>query len=506
MNVIRESYGRADGETGLTVLPEFHHARSRITEGYRMHNPGNALLEAFLFTADEGVVVQDAEGRITFTNPAAQRMLGLHADEVIGRSSSDLEGATIREDGSAFPASEHPAMVTLRTGAPSVGVVMGIQHDPGDPRTWIKITSAKIPDPLNNDAKVFTHFSDVTSYVESERRLRDVSERLEHSNAALAETEARLRAVLHTIPDMVWAKDLAGVYLDCNPEFERFFGGTAAEIVGKTDYDFVSKQQADSFRENDAAALSADGPCMNEEFVTYASDGHGALLETIKTPMRRAAGDVIGILGIARNITARRDVENQLRQAVANLEILKNEFQELSRTDALTGLANRRAFDEAMKAEFVRSRRFCTPTALLMIDIDHFKPVNDAYGHDAGDRALTALAAILKTLARATDFPARSGGEEFFVLLAGTTLAGALEMAERIRLAIDGIEVAADARSFGFTVSIGVTAFLPADRDWCEAVTRADHAMYRAKTLGRNRVESVAGRQPVNPQTRRNLG
>ncbi len=458
-----------------------------------MHNPGKALLESFLFTADEGVVVQDAEGRITFTNPAAERMLGLHAEEVIGRTSSDLEGGTIHEDGSPFPASEHPAMVTLRTGLPCTGVVMGIQHDPGRPRTWIKITSASIPDPLNNDAKVFTLFSDVTSHVENERRLRDVSERLERSNAALAETEARLRAVLHTIPDMVWAKGLDGVYLDCNPEFERFFGGTAAEIVGKTDYDFVSKEQADAFRENDAAALKADAPCMNEEFVTYASDGHGALLETFKTPMRSAAGDVIGILGIARNITARRDVEDRLRQAVTKLEILKNEFQELSRTDALTGLANRRAFGEAMKAEFLRSRRFCAPTALLMIDIDHFKPVNDVFGHDAGDRALIALAATLKTLARATDFPARCGGEEFFVLLAGTTLPGGEEMAERIRLAIAGIEIAADGKPFRFTVSIGVTAFLPEDRDWCEAVTRADHAMYRAKTLGRNRVESVAG-------------
>ena len=471
-----------------------------------MHNPGNALFEAFLFTADEGVVVQDAEGRITFTNPAAQRMLGLHAEAVIGRTSSDLEGATIREDGSAFPASEHPAMVTLRTGAASTGVVMGIQHDPGGPRTWIKITSAKIPDPLNDDAKVFTHFSDVTSHVESERRLRDVSERLELSNTALAETEARLRAVLHTIPDMVWAKDLAGIYLDCNPEFERFFGGTAAEIVGKTDYDFVSKQQADSFRENDIAALKADAPCMNEEFVTYASDGHGALLETIKTAMHNAAGNVIGILGIARDITVRRDVENHLRQAVSKLEILKNEFQELSRTDALTGLANRRAFDEAMKVEFLRSRRYCTPTALLMIDIDHFKPVNDAYGHDAGDRALIALAATLKMLARATDVPARSGGEEFFVLLAGTTLPGGLEMAERIRLAIAGIEVAVDGKAFRFTVSIGVTAFLPEDRDWCEAVSRADHAMYRAKTLGRNRVERFACPQPMEPELRRSLG
>jgi diguanylate cyclase (GGDEF)-like protein/PAS domain S-box-containing protein len=413
---------------------------------------------------------------------------------------------TIHEDGSVFPASEHPAMVTLRTGKNCTGVVMGIQRGPGLPRTWINVTSTSIPDALDNDEKVFTVFSDVTAHIENERSLRDVSERLERSRAALKETEARLRTVLNTIPDMVWVKDPNGVYLDCNPEFERFFGAPAAEIVGKTDYDFVAAVQADSFRERDAIALASDGPSMNEEYVTYAYDGHRVLLETIKTPMHNAAGAVVGVLGIARNITARRDVEDQLRQAVATLEILKNDFAKLARTDALTGLANRRAFDEAMNADFLRSRRFGTPSAVLMIDIDHFKSVNDAYGHDVGDRALVALAMTLRTMARATDLPARLGGEEFVVLLAGTTLAGGVEVAERIRLAIGKISVTAGSRPFGFTVSIGVTSFLPGDRDFSEAVTRADRAMFQAKINGRNRVESVAANEVAARELRRNLG
>ena len=136
---------------------------------------------------------------------------------------------------------------------------------------------------------------------------------------------------------------------------------------------------------------------------------------------------------------------------------MNRELQELARTDALTGLANRRAFDETLKAEFLRSRRFLTPAALLMIDIDHFKTINDAYGHDMGDRALVALAATLKTTARTTDLSARVGGEEFVLLLAGTTLAGGMELAERLRHAAACIEVAAANESFGFTTSIGVT-------------------------------------------------
>lgn len=455
-----------------------------------MHKPGKALLESFLLTAAEGVTVHDAAGRIVYTNPAAERILRLQTRQVVGRTSSDIEVGTLREDGSVFPAGEHPVMVTLRTGRACTGVVMGIQHD-DRLRTWISINSASVSDASNRDAKVLTVFSDITRYIENERSLRDVSERLRRSNSALQETEARLRTVVQSIPDMVWAKDLDGVYVDCNPEFERFFGAGAAEIIGKTDYDFVDRQQADFFREKDALALASGSSSMNEEFIKYASDGHGVLLETIKTPMRDAAGDVIGILGIARDITARRDVEDQLRRAVAKLEILKDEFQELARTDALTGLANRRSFDEALKAEFLRSRRFLTPAALLMIDIDHFKPINDAHGHAVGDRALVALAATLKTTSRVTDLAARFGGEEFVVLLTGTTLSGGLETAERLRLAIAQINVAAASESFGFTASIGVTTFRPDDGDWSEAVARADHAMYRAKALGRNRVEST---------------
>jgi diguanylate cyclase len=203
----------------------------------------------------------------------------------------------------------------------------------------------------------------------------------------------------------------------------------------------------------------------------------------------------IGVLGIARNITARRDVEDQLRLAVTKLELLKNEFQELARTDSLTGLANRRAFDEAMNAEFLRFQRFGAPAALLMIDIDRFKRVNDAYGHETGDRALIAVAARLKGIARATDLAARFGGEEFVVLLPGTPAAGAARIAQRIRHAIGQIEIAQPAVPFGFTVSIGVTAFSAADRDASEVVCRADHAMYRAKALGRNRVAS-SGESP----------
>jgi len=189
-------------------------------------------------------------------------------------------------------------------------------------------------------------------------------------------------------------------------------------------------------------------------------------------------------LGGGRWLVMASDITDRVR--------LTNELLELARTDPLTGLANRRTLIEAIDAEFHRGKRFAVATAVLMIDVDHFKQVNDLRGHEAGDRALVALAAILKTMARTTDLPARFGGEEFVLLLIGTDLSGAAEMAERIRNAAAQIRVASPSGDFGFTVSIGVTTFAYEDDDWSEAVRRADQGLYQAKESGRNRVVTIA--------------
>ncbi|BBE50483.1 putative signaling protein [Ferriphaselus amnicola] len=121
-----------------------------------------------------------------------------------------------------------------------------------------------------------------------------------------------LRTLINTLPDLVWLKDLDGVYLACNHRFERFFGAREADIVGKTDYDFMPREIADAFREFDRHAVEMPHPSVNEEWVTYADDGHRELLETIKTPMHGNSGQMIGVLGIARDITLRKRIEDAL--------------------------------------------------------------------------------------------------------------------------------------------------------------------------------------------------
>jgi diguanylate cyclase (GGDEF)-like protein/PAS domain S-box-containing protein len=127
------------------------------------------------------------------------------------------------------------------------------------------------------------------------------------------EESAFLRTLINTLPDLVWLKDTNGVYLACNPRFERFFGAQENDIVGKTDYDFVDKDLADFFRENDRKAMEKGGPSVNEEWVTFADDGHRELLETLKTPMYEGSGKLIGVLGIGRDISQRKQNEAKLR-------------------------------------------------------------------------------------------------------------------------------------------------------------------------------------------------
>ncbi|HWR29648.1 MAG TPA: PAS domain S-box protein, partial [Negativicutes bacterium] len=130
-----------------------------------------------------------------------------------------------------------------------------------------------------------------------------------------AKKEALLHTVIKTIPDMLWLKNAEGVYLACNEMFERLYGAKEEDIIGKTDYDFVDKALADSFREHDHKAIVSAKSCTNEEEVVFADDGHRAKLETIKTPMYDADGNLIGVLGIAHDITKQKQLEDELRES-----------------------------------------------------------------------------------------------------------------------------------------------------------------------------------------------
>lgn len=167
---------------------------------------------------------------------------------------------------------------------------------------------------------------------------------------------------------------------------------------------------------------------------------------------------------------------------------MQRKLSQAATHDALTGLLNRRAADEFMDQEVLRAQRQGTPMSVLMIDIDFFKKVNDQHGHAGGDHVLQTLARLLKARARATDLVARWGGEEFLVLLPDTPTAGAQEMAEQLRLAVEKAPLLWQEASVPITVSIGVATRSGGTFQASALVASADEALYQAKNSGRNRV------------------
>lgn len=231
--------------------------------------------------------------------------------------------------------------------------------------------------------------------------------------------------------------------------------------------------------------------------------GQGSIPAAVEA-MRAGAADfvlkpfrlqqILPVLGRALEARRLRAENDRLRREVARLEAERvrllaeanARLAVLATTDPLTGLANRRAFDEALARESALAARGRRPLALTILDVDHFKAFNDAFGHPAGDEVLGRVAAVVRGCCRGTDVVARLGGEEFAVLLPGTDLPGGVALAERVRLA-----VAAGPWPLGpVTVSVGVAAHDAASGGAAELVRAADREMYRAKRGGRNQVAS----------------
>jgi diguanylate cyclase (GGDEF)-like protein len=204
----------------------------------------------------------------------------------------------------------------------------------------------------------------------------------------------------------------------------------------------------------------------------------GRTLERQSTVLRDGQQRYMGRAWFFRDITAQKQHEAELVR--------------LARYDALTGAANRRYFLERADQECTRSRRHQLPLSLMLVDLDHFKQINDQYGHAYGDEALKQFSAVVRGRLRDSDLLARIGGEEFVILMPSTALAGATLLAERLRLAMADQPLPVIDHLLPVRFSAGVTQFQGDDLDIETCLKRADEAMYRAKQSGRDRVEAYA--------------
>ena len=196
--------------------------------------------------------------------------------------------------------------------------------------------------------------------------------------------------------------------------------------------------------------------------------------------------DVMESLSLLNNEVV--NINRELKKKNLALQKANEKIEQLTRLDPLTGLANRRFLSERLPLDISAALRHGRPLSLIMLDLDHFKSINDDYGHAVGDQVLKAVGGILSVHCRLEDLGVRFGGEEFLVLLPHTALREAENMAERIRLAISHKEVLPDGRQI--TASLGATEFIAKDTP-DSFIKRADDALYRAKSSGRNRTVTV---------------
>jgi len=209
---------------------------------------------------------------------------------------------------------------------------------------------------------------------------------------------------------------------------------------------------------------------------------------------RFSHGATINVVVAHENITARKRAEEQLRLAKEAIEAVNRELQQalareqiMARTDELTGLNNRRHFLDLAAREFAVAQRYRNPLSIILFDIDHFKRVNDAFGHQAGDAILKSVAQVARVRLRDADVLARYGGEEFIVMLPNTNAQAAAVVAEYIREGIPGHGINIDKDYVSVTISAGVVEISPRGDTLDRLIRRADQALYAAKTAGRNR-------------------
>jgi len=255
-----------------------------------------------------------------------------------------------------------------------------------------------------------------------------------------------------------------------NPAFEAMTGYTRDEVIGRTPRILQGPQTDRATLDRMRRALES-GQFFEGRAVNYRKDGTAFHMEWSVSPVRETAGAITHFVAVQRDITPQ--------------VVLENELERRASTDPLTGLYNRQRMEEFLTAELSRLRRYGGEATLLLLDIDHFKEVNDRHGHHAGDQVLRELTSLLRGRSREADVLARWGGEEFVVLAPetfaaeGEALAGKLceAVAQHSFPVIDHL-----------TVSMGMVVLQPGD-GVTEVMRRADQALYTAKDAGRNRLE-----------------
>jgi diguanylate cyclase (GGDEF)-like protein/PAS domain S-box-containing protein len=424
-------------------------------------------LTQFLYLSPVGLVQLGTDGEIMMINPvSAQLLMPLARDGNLGNLFTALEDVA--------PELRHLcASYTRRSGMVCDGLHIQLNAGAVPTRRQPQVLSLSL---LKLDGeRLMAVLQDVSEQVRRERQLR--------------QSDAWLNALLTSITDYALVGlDRTGRVTEWNDTIGRVTGH-GASIVGAPyslfyPVDATTPEQVhDRLREADKDGWSLEeGPRLRADGSTFWSS---TMISPLPDRDEASAEDEPAYCMVVRDISDKQDaIEYRRRSAFS---------------DYLTGVANRRAFFEAAELELQRNRRAPRPTALILIDADHFKHINDRHGHPGGDAVLRHLGRLLTATFRQVDIVARVGGEEFAILLPSASLAGAAAVAERLRRLVAEQPAMFDGDAIACTVSAGIAATEGELLGLEALMKRADQALYAAKANGRNRVECWTPTRPETP-------
>jgi len=470
-----------------------------IEERKKSENALRASEEKFktmIETSPDGIAITTLDGTIQFVTAKIVSMWGYDsADELIGRNTMEFVHSSYHEK-AIF-------LITEMFSGNLTGAAEYLMVRKDGSHFYSEANANILRDAQNNPVSVLYIERDITERKRIEEALKENAAELESINRQLEvsigsanemavhavqaeeimrESETRYRAVFDTANDAIISGDSAGNIVDWNPGAERVFGYLKAEACGQPlTLLLPARHQAAHLsgmeRVKTGGAKHVIGRTV--ELEGRRQDGSEFPLEISLSEWQ--AGDRLFFSAVIRDITERKRLAERA-------SVLKEELQQQASTDELTGIFNRRHFQQLALGELKRANRLKRSLAVVLIDIDHFKHVNDTFGHAAGDQALLAFAKICQKNIREIDVFARFGGDEFALLLPEANYEQAYVVVERIRKAVTAQSIDLDGKLVSITISSGVANLSDAEETFDKLLSHADQALYRAKEAGRNKV------------------
>ncbi len=413
-------------------------------------------------------IIMHRGGKIQFVNSVTVDLIGaVSEDELIGKNFLDL----VHPDSHELVVQRIQKSLTDRTANPLAN------------EKFIRLDGTTI------DVEVTSRLLEMDGSDTFVAVLRDITERKQ----AYEKLQQLSRAVEQS-PASIVITNTDGIIEYVNPRFTLVTGYSSEEVLGKNPRLLNTDQTPQGTHRNLWDTLT-NGREWQGEFVNRKKNGELYYESAIISPILDANGVTTHYLAVKEDITARKRAEvelqlanQKLQEQLESIQLLQAELREQAIRDPLTGLFNRRYLNETLERELARAARESYPVSFIMSDIDHFKTINDTYGHPVGDIILQNLAAELTSHARVGDIVCRHGGEEFLVILPGVSIDTAHQIAERSRISFQESHISYGGFEIRATLSSGIAAFPENGTGSMDLIALADQAMYQAKSKGRNRV------------------